>query len=92
MKDVKGAKLAEEGKCPGSEDIRRPRPEYLRCPSCGEEVEVWTDELEGKCGECGATVSKDGYMSCIEWCEKAEECLGKEKYNQMIRQKKSADE
>lgn len=70
--------------CPGAQDIRRPRPEYFACPGCGEEIEVWTDEIEGVCDSCGMKVPKEGSPSCIEWCEHARECVGAEKYDRLM--------
>lgn len=88
MKDERLAKLAEEGKCPGSADLKRPKPEYFFCPSCGCEVEIWTDEISGVCEECGSSVPKEGSASCIEWCEHAEKCIGSEKYKKLMGKRK----
>jgi ribosomal protein S27AE len=70
--------------CPGAENIRKPKPEYHKCPSCGAEVEIWTDELKATCGKCGQNVLKDEAMSCILWCEHAEKCVGSEKYRKIM--------
>ena len=43
-------------KCPGAAKIRTPIPAYKKCPDCGEEVEIWSDELKAQCTKCGATV------------------------------------
>jgi len=75
-------------KCPGSRDIITPVPIYKRCPDCGEEVEVWSDELKAKCAECGTTVFREAVPSCIEWCQAAKECLGEERYNQIMEARK----
>jgi len=60
-------------RCPGSGGIRTPIPSLKPCPKCGQEVEVWSDELKARCSNCGA----------IDWCKAAKECLGEEKYNQL---------
>lgn len=69
-------------KCPGAQDIRRPKPELKDCPKCGAEIEVWTDEVKTVCNECGQTVYNN-INSCIRWCEYAKECIGKEKYESL---------
>lgn len=30
--------------CPGLSQFTRPKPEYIRCPHCGGQVEIWSDE------------------------------------------------
>ena len=43
-----------EGKgCPGSLLFKDPRPDYVDCPNCGEEVEIWSDEPLARCLNCG---------------------------------------
>jgi NADH pyrophosphatase NudC (nudix superfamily) len=70
-------------RCPGSGGIRTPIPSLKPCPQCGQEVEIWSDELKARCRNCGATVFKEAVPSCIDWCQAARECLGEEKYNQL---------
>ncbi len=67
--------------CPGSKFIRQPKPEQFTCSSCGEEVEIWSDEISAKCSSCKTTVVRDGTMSCIEWCAMARDCVGDDAYN-----------
>jgi DNA-directed RNA polymerase subunit RPC12/RpoP len=59
--------------CPGIEDHLRPKPEYVACPECGGDVELWTDENEAKCPDCGAKISRNK-QSCLDWCEYAYKC------------------
>ncbi len=33
-----------------------PVPEFITCPKCGEDVELWTDEEETHCIFCGYRV------------------------------------
>lgn len=66
--------------CPGSRALRQPSPEVRSCPSCGSEVEIWTDEVKGVCPGCSRTVFKDGSMGCLDWCKHGEECVGAEVY------------
>ena len=37
-----------------------PFPTELDCSACGELVELWSDEQEAKCGNCGVTISNRG--------------------------------
>ncbi len=69
--------------CPGSRAIREPTPEYIDCPSCGEEVEVWTHEMSYPCSNCGTRVFREQSSSCIDWCPYAEECIGPEVYRSL---------
>jgi hypothetical protein len=55
------------------------------CPSCGEEVEIWTDEIRGVCHNCGRAVFRDGYMSCLEWCKYGQDCVGEEAYDRYMK-------
>ncbi|OGV72513.1 MAG: hypothetical protein A2340_04415 [Lentisphaerae bacterium RIFOXYB12_FULL_60_10] len=64
----------------------QPKIELVRCPHCGKDAEVWSDEAEGKCTECGQSVCRTTTQSCIDWCKYARECLGDEghkKYQDM---------
>ena len=56
--------------------MRQPKPESMQCPYCGEEVEVWSDEIRATCSKCGRAVMREGNMSCLEWCAYAERCVG----------------
>ena len=67
--------------CPGSKSIRQPQPEYIKCPSCSHEVEIWTDEIKAKCPKCKKTVTREAGLSCLEWCKYAKECVGDQAYN-----------
>lgn len=63
-------------RCPGSMAFAQPKIEIVRCPHCGDDAEVWTDEAEGKCRKCGGTVCRTTTQSCIDWCKYARDCLG----------------
>ena len=71
--------------CPGAKILRQPQPEMFDCPSCGEEVEIWTDEIRGVCSNCGQAVFREGTMSCLEWCKFAQDCVGEEAYDRYIK-------
>jgi len=65
--------------CPG-QDGRNLRVSLHKCPNCGNEVEMFSDETRIKCRNCGNYVYKENVPSCIEWCSKARECLGEERW------------
>ena len=69
--------------CPGSNEIRQPKPEDLMCSTCGEAVEIWSDETEAKCKRCGAMNTRLLGPSCIDWCAFAKECVGEDKYRRL---------
>jgi len=66
-------------KCPG-QDMRNWTGDVVSetpCPACGVAVEFFKDEGSRRCSSCGhrfGNPNKD--LSCAEWCEHAEECLG----------------
>jgi HD superfamily phosphodiesterase len=71
--------------CPGSEGVKRPTPENIKCPFCSGEVEIWTDEVEAVCPNCEKTVAREQRQSCLEWCSYAKECVGEGKYNMYMK-------
>ncbi|MBT7701349.1 MAG: hypothetical protein HN700_13730 [Verrucomicrobia bacterium] len=54
----------------------------MKCPSCGGDAEVWSDEPTGTCLGCGCSVTRTTTQSCLDWCKYSRECLGDEKYKQ----------
>ena len=48
-----------------------------KCPSCGAEIEIFSDECQVRCCQCGEMVYREKMSPCIEWCASASECLGK---------------
>ena len=70
-------------KCPG-QDFRKLRVQLYKCPSCGAEVEIFSDEIKVKCQKCGTKVYQEKIPSCIEWCASAQQCIGKEKWQELI--------
>jgi HD superfamily phosphodiesterase/predicted RNA-binding Zn-ribbon protein involved in translation (DUF1610 family) len=74
-------------KCPGAKRLRQPKPEIIRCPSCGEEVEIWTDEVRATCPNCKIAVVREEAPSCLDWCRYAKECVGEGTYNKYMQNK-----
>ena len=70
-------------KCPG-QDMRKLRVEVYRCPNCHAEVEIFSDETRVRCQKCGTMVFKEKMPSCIEWCASARQCLGEERWKQIM--------
>ncbi len=69
--------------CPGSSEIKQPKPEDIICRKCGKTVEIWSDETETKCRYCGTMNSRLMGPSCIDWCAFAKECVGEDKYRRL---------
>jgi len=69
-------------KCPGSLGFSQPKPEEVSCPTCGKEVEIWSDEAMSRCRSCGKIVIRADTQSCIDWCRYAKDCLGADGYRQ----------
>jgi predicted amidophosphoribosyltransferase len=78
--------------CPGAVNIREVTPEDLTCPECGEEVEIWSDELTARCRHCGAEVTREQGPSCIDWCQFAEQCIGTDKYQRLKGERRGEEE
>jgi len=60
--------------CPGISQFMRPTPSYLKCPKCQANVEIWSDEEQASCPNCGTVVSRSKPQSCLDWCEFADKC------------------
>lgn len=73
--------------CPGAQKFRKPQPEFIKCPSCEVEVEIWTDEVKATCPDCKKIVTRQQDSSCVDWCKHAKECLGDEAYTNYIKNK-----
>jgi len=71
--------------CPGAAILRTPTLAFKKCPQCGEEVELFSNDISVKC-ICGFVVYND-IESCIQWCKHAKECVGDEMYNKLMARK-----
>ena len=72
-----------DSKCPG-QDSRNLRSAIYKCPNCGADVEIFSDELKFRCRKCGQLVYRDKTPSCIDWCPSARKCLGEERWEQLM--------
>jgi rubrerythrin len=59
--------------CPGREKDIKVR--YVKCPSCGIEIEFFSDEPKRKCPSCKTEVAYTEKDSCVYWCRRAKDCL-----------------
>ncbi len=69
-------------RCPG-QNMNNLRVSLYSCPSCGAEVEIFSDELKAKCPKCGQEVYHDKSPSCIDWCAYARKCLGEKRWKEL---------
>lgn len=61
--------------CPGIKSLLRPTMKYIKCPDCGDDIEIWSDETETKCLSCGKLyqIPEEG-ASCLVYCDYADQC------------------
>jgi len=74
-----------ELRCPGAGNIRIPDLHIKNCPVCSSEIEIFSSELQSTCESCGFTAYRD-LSSCVQWCKYAEECVGPERYRQLLKE------
>ncbi|MHB1150747.1 MAG: hypothetical protein ACYCWE_10670 [Eubacteriales bacterium] len=75
--------------CPGAANISgTPTLKVKKCPGCGNEVELFSTDLQQVCGTCGFIVY-NSIQSCIRWCKSARECVGDEMYEKLMKDFKS---
>jgi transposase len=75
--------------CPGSANLRTPTLTLKKCPQCGEEVEIFSNDTEVACDTCGFVIYNDA-LSCIQWCKYAKDCVGEEMYNKYYQKNEEA--
>ena len=69
-------------KCPGQDD-RNLKAEALKCPYCGYDLEIFSDEVKVRCPRCKSLACRQRLPSCVDWCKFAKECVGEEKWRQL---------
>lgn len=69
-------------RCPG-QDMRNLRVSVHKCPNCGAEVEMFSDEIRVRCQKCHTPVYREQVPSCIDWCAHARECLGEARWTEL---------
>lgn len=78
--------MGTDMKCPG-QDSRFLKSEIRKCPKCGYEVEIFSDEVRVRCPKCKGYVYRE-IPSCIDWCRYAKECIGEKKYKELKEKRK----
>ena len=78
-----------DGKCPGT-DSRFIDAESVKCGKCGYEVEIFSDEIRSACPKCGSEVARARIPSCVDWCKSARECVGDERWAQILKRRKTS--
>ena len=78
--------------CPGARSLVDIRPEDIPCPHCLTLVEIWSDEYRARCPQCNAWVYRRQGTLCLDWCAKAQECVGVAAYAAYQRGRARADE
>jgi hypothetical protein len=63
--------LSEE--CAGIAYLRTPTLIVKKCPKCGNDLEIFSSDVDVQCGECRFTVIND-LNSCTRWCVHSKEC------------------
>lgn len=76
--------MAEEIKCAGRSALGTPTLRIVKCPECGSDIELFSTDVKAKCDKCGFVAYNDNNL-CIMWCAHAEECVGTEMYNKLVR-------
>ena len=66
-------------KCPG-QDPRHIKSELIKCPDCGYELEIFSDEVKLSCPRCKNLVCRARLPSCVDWCKFARQCIGEERW------------
>jgi ribosomal protein S27E len=74
--------------CPGAANIRTPTLSIRKCPQCGEEIEIFSNDISVKCSSCGFIVYNET-ASCLQWCKYARECVGTEAFERFMKQQKT---
>ncbi|MDO8535456.1 MAG: hypothetical protein Q7S30_00355 [Candidatus Omnitrophota bacterium] len=77
--------------CPGSGRFKQPYPKAIRCGACGQDAEIWSDEIKTTCFSCGAVISKNIEQGCFMWCKYAKECIGNDAYGKYVNNKKERE-
>lgn len=77
--------------CPGASRFKAPTIKEKICPVCGSIIELFSTDVSVQCDTCGFTAYND-LQGCIQWCAHAEECIGTEMYEKLVRGKASKED
>ena len=70
--------------CAGKSNFGTPTLRVMKCPECGSEIELFSTDVKATCDKCGFVVYNDINI-CVTYCAHAEECVGTELYNKLVR-------
>ena len=70
--------------CAGKSNFGTPTLRIMKCPECGNDIEIFSTDVKVSCDKCGHTVYNDINL-CVTYCAHAEECVGTELYNKLVR-------
>ena len=76
--------MAEQYFCAGRSNLGTPTLKIVKCPECGGDIELFSTDVKVRCDNCGFVAYND-INTCVQWCEHAEECVGTELYNKLVR-------
>ena len=76
--------MAKEYFCAGKSALGTPTLKIVKCPECGNDIELFSTDVKVACDNCSFVAHNDINM-CVQWCEHAEECVGTEMYNKLVR-------
>ncbi len=71
-------------RCPGADKFRNPTIAEKVCPQCGTIIELFSVDVSVACDNCGFVAYNDS-MDCIQWCKYAEQCIGTELYDKLVK-------
>lgn len=74
-------------KCPG-QDKKNIEAKVFKCPKCGYEIEVFSDETKARCLKCRSVIYRETLPNCIDWCKYAADCVGRERYESYMKGKR----
>ncbi len=76
--------MTEQVFCAGKSNLGTPTLKIVKCPNCGADIELFSTDVKASCYKCGHVAYNDINL-CVQWCEHAEECVGTEMYNKLVR-------
>ena len=76
--------IAEQYFCAGKSNLGTPTLKVVKCPECGGDIELFSTDVKVACDNCGFVAYNDINI-CVQWCAHAEECVGTEMYNKLVR-------
>ena len=76
--------MSEQYFCAGKSNFGTPTLRIVKCPECGADIELFSTDVKVACDKCGFVAYNDINI-CVQWCAHAEECVGTEMYDKLVR-------